>query len=53
MTVVGDVGIFVHLMPDTMSHEFTDDAIALCFTVTLDCRPDVPDVMPLDSLLDT
>ena len=53
MTIVGDVWILVHLMPDTMPHEFTDDTIALCLTVTLDCRPNMPDIMTFDSLLDT
>ena len=52
MTIVGDIWVFVHLMPDTMSHELTDDTIALCLTVTLDSRSDMPDIVPFDSLLD-
>ena len=49
--IVGNRRVFVHLTADAMSGEFSDDAVAMRFAMTLHGAADVSDMLACDGIL--
>ena len=52
-TIVGNIGAFVHLETNAMSTEFTNDGVAVLFTVLLDSMANITDTIAGFALFET
>src|SRR3954449_5863463 len=49
LPIVGDVGLFMHLVPDPVANELADDGVAVRLGVRLDGPADVPEAAARDA----